>query len=187
MTQLLMTAPLGASLKKAEVCALYTLRTYRAGDEKAWESIVETVFNAHVSFDELKADPAYRPERVFFAVDRTGRAAATATCWEVPSFYPKGMAVLHMVGVLPRDRGHALGTAVSSAAMERATVEGFSMMALRTDDFRLPAVATYLRLGFLPRPLDETQIERWLCILKQLNRKDVAAKLPQLIWNGKET
>lgn len=186
MEQLLMTASLKNPLNFDLSCLPYQIRAYRPGDEKAWESIVETVFHAVVRFDELKADPAYRPDRVFFAVDPTGIPVATATCWEVPTFYPKCCAVLHMVGVLPDHRAHSLGRIVSAAAMEKARADGFSMIALRTDDFRVPAVRTYLKLGFIPRPLDESQIERWRNILLALDRGALAEHLPEYIWNKQE-
>ncbi len=184
MEQLRMSMELQKPIIVETPCAPYRLRAYRTGDEAAWEAIVWAVFQAKVAFGELAKDPAFRPERVFFVTDGANCPVATATLWEVPEEYPSGMAVLHMVGSLPGHRGHALGRIVSAAAMARAEAEGFSAIALKTDDARVPAVKTYLKLGFLPRPVDEGQAARWAGILQKLGREDIIARLPALLWRG---
>ena len=186
MEQLLMSALLENLDAVGLPCAPYRVRSYVPGDEGAWEKIVAKAFDACVPSDELKADAAYRPERVFFAVDGEDRPVATATCWEVPGLYPEGCAVLHMVGVLPEHRGHALGRFVCQAVMQQARQEGFGQMVLRTDDARIPAIKTYIHLGFVPRPLDEEQISRWVHILSLLHREELIARLPQSLWKGSE-
>jgi mycothiol synthase len=41
---------------------------------------------------------------------------------------------------------------------------------LETDDFRLPAVRTYLRLGFVPEPRTPGDARRWSKVLRNLAR-----------------
>ncbi len=47
---------------------------------------------------------------------------------------------------------------------------GFRRCILRTDDFRLPAIKTYLDLGFAPEMLDESHPERWAKAWEALGR-----------------
>jgi hypothetical protein len=50
---------------------------------------------------------------------------------------------------------------------------------LETDDFRLPAVRTYLRLGFVPEPRTPGEARRWSKVLRNLTRTgEGAAKVP---------
>lgn len=184
MEQLLMSARLEEPGAVGQPCAPYRIRAFAPGDEAGWERIVAEAFGVRVRFDELKAGAAYRPERVFFAVDGENRPVATATCWEAPGLYPAGCAVLHMVGVLPAHRGHALSRFTCRAVMRQARQEDFEQMVLRTDDARLPAIRTYMHLGFAPRPVGEAQLPRWADVLTRLQREDVIARLPQLLWKG---
>ncbi len=57
---------------------------------------------------------------------------------------------LHMVGVLPSHGGKGLGFQVSLAALRQMKREGFTQSVLETDDFRIPAIVTYLKLNFQP-------------------------------------
>ncbi|NLA84718.1 MAG: hypothetical protein GX854_09405, partial [Clostridiales bacterium] len=59
-------------------------------------------------------------------------------------------------------------------------------MALRTDDWRIPAVKTYLRLGYMPVVIHENQIERWKKILRQINREDLLDLIPS-VYDGTTT
>jgi mycothiol synthase len=69
---------------------------------------------------------------------------------------------------------------VSLAAMKQAKSEGFQRMALTTDDWRIPAIKTYLRLGFIPVVVHENQIKRWKDVLHEINREDLLSLIPSL-------
>ena len=155
----------------------YVIRSEVPGDDKAWEKIITESFQEVFSYDMMTEDKAYRPERVLFVTDGEGVPVATAASW-VTSDYPADCAVLHMVGALAEHSGHRLGFYVCLAAMVHAGKEGFSRMVLRTDDFRIPAIKTYLRLGFVPCIVHENHIGRWQEILRKINREDLAALLP---------
>jgi len=83
---------------------------------------------------------------------------------------------LHMVGVAKKHTGKGLGFQVSLAALHQMAKEGSEFAVLQTDDFRLPAIKTYLKLGFKPVIVDENQIERWNAIFKQMGINDVSAE-----------
>ena len=73
-----------------------------------------------------------------------------------------------MVGVIPEHSGHRLGKWISLAVLHYLYQQGFKCAVLGTDDFRLPAIKTYLNLGFIPIYVDDDQPERWQAIFKKL-------------------
>ena len=156
----------------------YRIRSEGPGDAKAWERIISESFQEAYSYRLMTEDKAYRPERVFFLTNEKDVPIATAASWTSADF-PADCALMHMVGILPGHSGHHLGLYVSLAAMKYAKKEGFARMALRTDDFRLPAIKTYLRLGFLPTIVHESHIERWKNILHKVRREDLLDSLPE--------
>jgi len=68
----------------------------------------------------------------------------------------------------PEHRGKGLGRAVSLAAVNRFIRAGFRNVYLMTDDFRLPALAAYLKLGFEPFLFCEGMAERWEAVYGKL-------------------
>lgn len=95
-----------------------------------------------------------------------GRLLATASAQWIPAYSPDGF--LHWVATAPEARGMGLGALVSLAAMHRLRELGFPASRLSTDDERIPAIRTYLRLGFLPVVVDETHPGRWRALADQL-------------------
>jgi mycothiol synthase len=143
--------------------------TFEDGYEKHWEHIIKVSFTYFIAFDEcLRKDTHFKPARVFFAlVD--GVPAATATAWHDRN-YGSVDGYLHMVGALPEFKGNKLGYFVSLAVMHKLKSEGYTNVLLTTDDFRIPAIVTYLRLGF---NIDLTSHEsipgRWAAIQQIIN------------------
>ncbi len=183
--QLLMVHSDLDNLPELDLPEPYKIRSEKPGDDKAWEKIITESFKQKFSYDTMTNDKAYKPERIFFVTDVNDEPVATAASW-VTDDYPPDCAVLHMVGVLPEHTGHRLGYYVSLSAMKHAREEGFSRMALRTDDWRIPAVKTYLRLGYMPVVIHENQIERWKKILRQINREDLL-DLIRSVYDGTTT
>src|SRR5690606_36526282 len=70
----------------------------------------------------------------------------------------------------PRNRGKGLGKLVSVAVLNDLYERGFRRCMLRTDDFRLPAIKTYLDLGFVPDMKDDSHPERWAKVWDALGR-----------------
>jgi mycothiol synthase len=141
----------------------YQLRHFQAGDEVHWERIMSVAFGDREppwSFSAtLGRDAPCCPERVLFIVGE-GVPVATASAWYRPSW---GMdtGYVHFVGADPAHGGKHLGYWVSLAVLHRFVFEGRSRAVLETDDFRVAAVKTYLRLGFEPWLVEENQRERW--------------------------
>ncbi len=75
---------------------------------------------------------------------------------------------LPMVAVTPRYRGRGLGRYISLAALLHMRERGCREAVLDTDDYRLPAIRTYLALGFVPDMLEADHAERWRAIFAEL-------------------
>ncbi|HOX08894.1 MAG TPA: GNAT family N-acetyltransferase [Planctomycetota bacterium] len=91
----------------------------------------------------------------------TGALAATAMATHNPSeLHPFG-GELGWVAGDPAHNGRGLGQAVCAAVVSRFLRAGYRRIYLKTDDWRLPAVKSYLRLGFVPFLHRPEMAERW--------------------------
>ena len=176
--QLCMMRPTLEKLGAVAVPAGYAIRTSREGDCAHWSRIISEAF-ASADFDEaffereMRGDPVYRPERIFFVCDAEGRPCGTASAYRRGQ-YGSDAGYLHYVGVTRAHAGRGLGEAVSLAVLHRFKDEGLTRAALQTDDFRLPAIRTYLKLGFEPMFTHESHPERWRNIVQQLEERKAA-------------
>ena len=175
--QLCMVRPDLQNLEPLQLPAGYSLRSFQAGDELAWESIIAASFERQDNPDKfetrVRADPAYRPGRVLFIVCE-GEPVATASAWHMPKYGPQ-TGCIHMVGVRPDHQGKRLGYLASLAALYQFAAEGRTRALLETDDYRLPAIKTYLNLGFEPLLVHENQRDRWRNILSALGVQEKGA------------
>ncbi len=147
----------------------YQLTSYSPGREAEWIGL----FNASEEFGVW--DPQKLQQKLLCGLISGGgvlaaagnELVATASACQWPRFLP--MAVLEYVVVHPRFRGQGLGRLTVAEAMRCASAAGYPGMVLETDDFRLPAIRVYLKLGFKPdtHALPETE-ERWSRVLAQL-------------------
>ena len=93
-------------------------------------------------------------------IDFQDRPIATASARLRPDRFP-GSGYLHWVAVDPDHQGQRLGFFVSLAVLHTFGTLGCTDAVLETQDHRLAAIQTYLKLGFLPEYRDETHRERW--------------------------
>ncbi|BBI35481.1 GNAT family N-acetyltransferase [Cohnella abietis] len=144
----------------------YRIRHFQPGDERNWEDLIRHSFTREVKFAHKIGDhvPSYS-DRVLF-ICKGDQPVATATAWETGN----GEWYLHMVGVLPDYSGKGLGFAASLAALQKMKEEGGKAALLETDDFRLPAIRIYMKLGFQPVYKDESHPARWDRILQLVNQ-----------------
>jgi mycothiol synthase len=147
----------------------YQIRTYKAGDEAAWAEIMNNSlgdgWDAERCRRELTGRPQFRPDGLFFATWE-GNPVGTACAWSQPSETQLGH--VHMVGVVPEHRGKKLGYALCLSVLRFLKENGFQRAALSTDDFRLPAIKTYLNLGFEPHHTHEDHKARWDAVYAKL-------------------
>ncbi|GAA3399870.1 GNAT family N-acetyltransferase [Paenibacillus hodogayensis] len=145
----------------------YSVRGFQDGDEAAWERIIQDSFGGERKFDShMRRDPEYRPERVRFICCH-GEPVATASAW-YSGEWGADTGCLHMVGILSSHAGKGIGSIVSLAAMHQMKREGRTRAVLRTDDFRIPAIKSYWKLGYKPYLVHENQVERWRAIGEKL-------------------
>lgn len=146
----------------------YQLRHYAPGDEADWNSLVGECFGGGYDFDTtLGRDTLFLPERVLF-IEYENEIVATASAWRTPPLWGEHTGVVHMVAASPRHAGHRLGYLVSLAVLHQFVSEGLHHAVLRTDDFRLPAIVTYLKLGFKPYLDSPDHAGRWDAIYQNL-------------------
>jgi mycothiol synthase len=97
------------------------------------------------------------------------KAVATASV-QIPEKSPE-TGLLHWVASDTEHRGKRLGYIVSLAVLHELARHGCREAALLTDDPRLPAIKTYLNLGFLPVHTDDTHPARWEAVAALLAEK----------------
>jgi predicted dehydrogenase/GNAT superfamily N-acetyltransferase len=155
------------------VPAGYRLRQYRPEDKEAYLTLMHRA--GFVKWDEETLDRMLSmilPEG-FLLIEHapSGAVVATAMATHRPSSrYPFGGELSWVAGD-PDHAGKALGLAVSAAVVRRFLDAGYRCIYLQTDDFRLAAVKTYLRLGFEPLRDDSEMNRRWEDVLSRLGSR----------------
>lgn len=159
------------SLAQPVVPEGYTLRPMAA--DEAW-AYVEVMNRSNFAGQLDKTwfartfgdDPQYDPAHLQM-VWKGDRPVAAAGAWHTEiDGEPWGM--IHWVGALDSERGKGLGKAVTLAALHRLRERGFERAMLITGDWRLAAVAAYMRLGFEPWPNETATPKVWDTILQDL-------------------
>jgi mycothiol synthase len=186
--QLRMLRPTLAALPALTLPAGFALRSFQPGDEAHWDRVLSASFGGEpgrFNFDRMmRADAPFRPERVLFVVAGDS-PVATASAWRSAGLDPE-WGTVHYVAVVPEYQGHRLGYWVTLATLHRMVAEGLRAATLTTDDFRLPAIRTYLRLGFEPVLAHENQRERWAQVWRDLKLPELerrfAATLAGPVW-----
>ncbi|MFB3881928.1 MAG: GNAT family N-acetyltransferase [Armatimonadota bacterium] len=160
-----------ASAPAVRLPAGYRLRQYRPEDREAYLALMRRAGFGRWGDETLDRMLALvLPDGLFVIEDESsGAVVATAMATHRPSRqYPFG-AELSWVAVDPDHRGKGLGLAVSAAALKRLLTAGYRCIYLQTDDHRLAAIKTYLKLGFEPAPAADAQMAaRWKRVLEAL-------------------
>ena len=106
-----------------------------------------------------------------FVVEHLGIPIATASARFLPERFP-GSGYLHWVAVHPNHQGMRLGAVVTSRVLQYFRGRDCRDSVLETDDFRLPAIKTYLNLGYLPEPAAPGHVERWEAVMEKLKERN---------------
>jgi mycothiol synthase len=109
------------------------------------------------------------PESWFMAVHvESGEIVATAMgLHDHTELHPFG-GELGWVAGDPAQAGKGLGMAVSAAVTARLIAAGYRDIHLYTEHWRLAALKTYLKLGYVPFLYTPEMPERWRAICEQL-------------------
>jgi mycothiol synthase len=81
----------------------------------------------------------------------------------VPDLYPDGYEV-GWIAASPDHSGHGLGRIITAIATAQLIGVGAECIYLQTDDHRVPALKSYLSIGFVPHLWADGMTERWQAI-----------------------
>jgi mycothiol synthase len=148
----------------------YLLRTYQPGDEAPFCRLMAMA--GFEGWDEQLLRPwlgRVVPGGWFFVVEeKSGEMAVTAmTTHNASEEHPFG-GELGWVAGNPAHAGRGLGLTVCAAVTVRFLAAGYFNIYLKTDDWRLPALRTYLKLGYLPFLFQPDMEGRWKAVCSQL-------------------
>jgi mycothiol synthase len=162
-------------LPPLELSVGYCLRRFAAGDEPIWVALLQE--NGELGEWDLD-----RAERLFTAkkgavwresihyIVHGQRPVATA-CVQLHPDLPD-TAELGWVAVIPDYRRRGLGRSICLAVMHFMRGQDYRRCFLRTDDRRLPAIRTYLSLGFQPDLEYHGSFPgRWQAVMAALGRE----------------
>jgi len=108
--------------------------------------------------------PNYTEDKCFFLVEN-GEAVATLT---VVCDYEKKEGYIHMVACKETCRGKGYGTLLNALGIKTLKEEGMETAFLTTNDWRVPAIKSYLRAGFVPDMSTDDYKERWKIIFENI-------------------
>ena len=131
-------------------------------DRAAWAEICKNGLvgddaDATRFVEVIEEADGYKPENVFF-ITENGNPVATITAL----VQANGRGWVHMVSVHKDSRGKGLGNYLNQIALAALSKAGCTYVGLTTDEFRVPAVKSYLRAGFRPVLYEEDMESRWL-------------------------
>jgi mycothiol synthase len=162
-----------SDLPLLDVSPEYALRHFMPGDAHGWAALMAR--NGELGeWDIARAEPYFAAESrmplegaFFITVGDT--PVATAQLHLKPEGPYAPTPELGWVAVDPAHRGQALGAVACLAVMRYAASHGYGEIFLLTDDWRLPAIRTYLKLGFEPWLADVSHPDRWRRIFEELD------------------
>ena len=149
----------------------YTLRTYHRGDEPRFYKVMELAGWPGWNDEKLRPWLArILPQGWFLAVHEASNeiVASAMAVHDHTELHPFG-GELGWVAADPAHTGKGLGMAVCSAVTARLIAASYRDIHLYTEDWRLPALKTYLKLGYVPFLYAPDMPQRWQTICTQLH------------------
>lgn len=140
----------------------YQFTTHRDSFTPQWTRMMTCITGEEWSRENFQewmlGDPGIVPESIFYLLSPEGTPVGSATGVDKGN----GLGYLHMVALDPSVRGKGLALQLCAQPMRwLATQRDCKCVTLTTDDERIPAIKTYLSLGFLPVLTDESMEDRW--------------------------
>lgn len=147
----------------------YLLRVAGPEDAGGIATVMASAFGPEWTAERVREALLDAPDvkETYLIVAADGAPAATASARLVPERYP-GSGYLHWVATHAAHRGKRLGATASLAALHYFRQVGCRDAVLETDPPRLPAIRTYLRLGFVPEYVDPAHEEAWREVMASL-------------------
>jgi mycothiol synthase len=148
----------------------YVLRQYEERDRASYWRLFTQVFDTYCRLDDLRT--AALPS-AFHVVEHvtTGDVVASAVAAEYLREGHPDPGSLQWVMADSSHLGKGLGRAVIVAATANLAKARYSRVYLSTDDWRLPAISLYLKLGWKPLLFQPDMEGRWKTIFTQLGQE----------------
>ena len=130
----------------------YLLRNFQSGDKESYINLMKSAgFNEWNNDNFNAVIEKIIPNGLFFIEHiESSEIVGTAMGSNNPSKYFPNGGELGWVAVTPSHNGKGLGYIVCAAITKRFLELGYREIYLLTDDFRIPAIKTYLKLGYIP-------------------------------------
>jgi len=165
------------------VPAGYRLRTFTGDDTDHYLALVHGAGFTHFT-PESVAECARQvlPDGLFVIdYEETGELAATAMTTHNPTeLHPNGGELGWVAGSAAHS-GNGLGITVCLAVIRRYQQAGYHRIYLKTDDWRLPALKSYLKMGFEPFLFTPDMPERWRVVCETLGWPYTPEKWPAIL------
>ena len=162
-----------ATVEKIRFPEGFIMRSYKKGDGIGWckccagGSLGVDEISENVFAEKMLHDENVNPGNIFFLISPANDAVGTVTylyCGEKDAGY------IHMVGIEKSFRGKRLALPMILYAIQKILEDGKKRIYLTTDDWRLPAIKTYLNAGFKPVFHQPDMEGRWKRVMEKLFR-----------------
>ena len=168
--QLYMRHPDLSKLPALEIPQGCIIKTHTDDMVSKWEDIIFRAFDTPFKFEQCiingRTVGGYKPEHVMYLMEGE-KVLATATAAERDDYPGEGW--FRMIASDPEVRGKGLGKLICLAALHSLKERGYNSAVLSTDDNRIPALKTYLSLGFEPIYFHESHEDRWKNVIEKIN------------------
>ncbi len=151
----------------------YLLRNFQSEDKESYINLMKSAgFNEWNNNNFNSVIEKVIPNGLFFIehIESSEIVGTTVGSNNPTKYFPNG-GELGWVAVNPSHYGKGLGRIVCAAVTKRFLELGYREIYLLTDDFRLPAIKIYLKLGYIPLYHLPDMKQRWKNIFKKLNLK----------------
>jgi len=146
-----------------------------------WVSLLDTIFPAGgYTIDRVRPQvesSKWNVDRVKL-VAREKQLVALSLAWHEPALWPHSGFVF-WVAVLPEHQNRGLGTFVLTRALQHFAGECLRDAVVTTEEFRLPAIKMYLKIGFVPLITGTARNERkrWQRAFDALGEPELMSKM----------
>jgi len=144
----------------------FAIRNMLPGEEPAWSFCCLGEFGIEQATPEgfyAKSMEEQALSEIFFICNADGQPVGTATAQ-----LKEDKPYLHYISVHPGWRGKGLAKPLMSAVLQRHAALGRGGCYLTTDDPRLPAINSYVQLGWRPVLWSEDAVPRWQKVMALL-------------------
>ncbi|KTD24323.1 Acetyltransferase (GNAT) family [Legionella lansingensis] len=145
----------------------YRLRQFRSDDT---QSYLKLFIAAGMEEPPLHYWDKHLLPEGFFVIEHEPSNAIVAACFASHHPTPRHPRAGNFgwLAVDPTHRGRKLGQAVAAAVTSRLVAGGYRRIYLETHDHRLPAIAIYLKMGWVPLLYLPEMEARWAAVCKVL-------------------